>query len=156
MGTNPHGAIQNRCSTRPGDRGRRSGNDRQPQMLRFSRATTGGRCVDARSFVVRPEARRMACATSMCPAAGSRRGTKVRENNQFRFRAQSQADPGNVCQQQRRAVDWQHRPAAVGKTYEIRNRVVVCRACRQSANKPYCDMLAPRSNGATASKANPS
>ena len=25
-----------------------------------------------------------------------------------------------------------------GKTYEIRNRVVVCR-CGQSANKPYCD-----------------
>ena len=25
-----------------------------------------------------------------------------------------------------------------GRTYEIRNRVVVCR-CGQSANKPYCD-----------------
>ena len=29
-----------------------------------------------------------------------------------------------------------HRPA--GKTYEIPNRVVVCR-CGQAANKPYCD-----------------
>ena len=56
------------------------------------------------------------------------------------LRAQSGADRGSGDRQQRGSLGPGRNPLRRenGRTYEIRNRMVLCR-CGQSANKPYCD-----------------
>lgn len=89
-----------------------------------------------------PEARRLAIReASMCPSGRlTARDRQTRQPYEFRFEPslgliEDEAIGSSGGLWVRGGIPIQ---LTTGKTYPIRNRVVLCR-CGQSANKPYCD-----------------